>query len=90
MYAFCNAHGEAIVGTSETLSAVANVDPGSFLPDGSFQHAGYTEPDWDNQVTDTQDGKILFVCEGGETHTLDECVLQESPIWGEDDTDEDI
>lgn len=63
--------GNRIVGTLDTLSAVANMNglymyPGD--PDHEFDFTGHTEVNWDSQITTLNaDGELMFVdSEGAE------------------------
>lgn len=49
-----------------------------FEDDGSPDYdSNGTEHDYDAQTEQRRDGKILYMCEEGENHTLDECELRE-------------
>jgi len=65
--------GKRIVGTSETITAVALIDavyPVEDEIDGktvafTVDYNGETKIDWENQTTDTDDGERVFVDESG-------------------------
>ena len=75
-------HGERIVGSSDTVSVTASIE--DFNDDGTPNFEGGSEVWWDTQTSTKRDGKILYQCDGGEDHTLDECELKD-----ENDLDND-
>lgn len=66
-------NGKRIVGTAETVLATAwisHIDPET----GDPEYEGGTKIYWDTQETLTRDGKILFVCTGGEEWTFEQLI----------------
>jgi hypothetical protein len=65
--------GDEIRGTVEKLegySEIDGIDPETGIP----EFAGWTEIFYDLQVTDTRDGKLLFLCEKGDEWTFDRLI----------------
>lgn len=75
-----------IVGTLETLSAVAPIDPASFTRDSDgklvhrFDLTSRTSTDWENQQTVIRAGNIVFVDEDGEEFLANEIRLENEPV----------
>lgn len=62
-------NGKEIIGTSALVPGTAHIEGAYRKSDGGLEvgWSGYTEMDWDNQVTETDPdtGELLFVDEDG-------------------------
>ncbi|WP_457154731.1 hypothetical protein [Mesorhizobium sp. P5_C1] len=62
--------GSPITGTLERLSGRANIS--SIDENGQPEHSGGTDVFWDDMMTVTRDGKIVYLDEAGEEWTFDQ------------------
>jgi hypothetical protein len=71
IYQYISPKGTIIVGTAETSKGRADIegiDPGT----GEPEYTGWTRFMYENQRTETRDGKILFLDEEGYEWTFDQ------------------
>lgn len=65
-----------IVGTFEVIHATAQVK--YWNDDGTPEHSGFTDVDWDSTRTQTDAGndEIIVVAEDGELYSLGQCTFR--------------
>lgn len=70
-------NGRAIIGSAETISATAHVLGGWRSENGDLQWdcSGQSQVHWDSQITETKDGKAIFVDDLGNEWTEDQLII---------------
>lgn len=69
-----------ILGTLETVQGVALVQG---FNDGRPEYLGETRVYWDTQESIQRDGKVVYLCEDGEEHSIDEIEFREEDSRGD-------
>lgn len=68
---YLSPNGDYIIGTSETILAIARIS-GISTDTEEPEYEGGTEINWNTQETVLREGKVLFVCQGGKEWTFDQ------------------
>lgn len=75
MARYLSPKGDEIEGTLDLIPGVALIT--GIAENGEPEYAGETMVIWDNQTTQTRNGKTIFICTAGDEWTFDQLVKVE-------------